>query len=503
MKASVEQPRIKVYLHKVVRRTIMADGVGVSGRFASMPRLIDLTPFLGDGGSVRTQKGTRDPAGGFQITFVDKPQPGEPDAYDTGMGPGSFESLYGLIEPMDVVEIRMGRKPGPVDKLPLIMRGFISEISRSEGMDPSGRPVRQVSVAGQDYGKLWQQLMIQYLPGYIVGEDAITAFRLYEKFGAGFETSQPGGKFLEQVIELVLNPYLSRMLPTPDPNARVKASLPRVIQIDNDQLIKHGTTSLSGSQNAEGSVQSILAQFLDVGAFNELFLEDREDGVWCVCRPNPFKTMAGKPIVEDAFIPDTLEILDDDIVSMNVSRTDSQVANYFWVYAQRFDLISDPMQRAQAATSAASGSVNLTKYQNTDSTLYGIKPMLVRSEMGADDETSFTSGLPEGEDTARKTRAGNWQNYRREQLVAQNKDNVAFEQGVLRIKGNSDLKAGIYLRVRRGSFSAEYYVHRVQQDFVPFQGWMTNVFVDRGTGFAKRAAMGGGADSPYLAELRK
>lgn len=497
MRARIEQPRIRVLLHKTVRRTSLAQGVPISGRFSSMARLIDLTPYLGDGGaSVRTQKGTREPGGGFQLVFSDKPNAGEPGASPPGMGAGSFESLYGLIEPMDVVEIRMGRGEETDARLPLIMRGFVSEVSRSESMDPGGQPSRQVSVSGQDYGKLWQQLEISYLPGYIVGQDTITAFRLFERFGVGFETSQSGGKFLQEVIDKILTPYLSRMLPG-------DSRLPRTIKVDTAQLIKHGTTSVSGSQNQEGSIHSILSTFLDVGAWNELFLEDREDGVWCVCRPNPFKTLAGKPIVADGYIPPTVEILDDDIVSMQLARSDTQVANYFWVRGQRFEFINDPVQRQAAASSATADSVNLTQYQNTSAVLYGIKPMIVGSEMGADAETSFTSGLPEAETRARAARIGNWQNYRREQLVAQNRDNVVLEQGFLRIKGNAAVRAGIYLRVVRGDFTAEYYVHRVQQDYTPYQGWFSNVYVDRGNGFAQRARRGGGSDSPYLAELRK
>ena len=49
-------------------------------------QMIDLTPFLGDGGGLHLVKSVREPAGGFHVTLVDRPT----------LHNGVFDSLYGL-----------------------------------------------------------------------------------------------------------------------------------------------------------------------------------------------------------------------------------------------------------------------------------------------------------------------------------------------------------------------------------------------------------------------
>lgn len=172
-------PLLRVTLHKTIGRKTIDDSEPVSVRFDRTDSEIDLSPFLGDGSSVATSKGVHDPAGGFTITIMDRP-------YVNG---GALESLYGVIEPMDFIEIRMKHSPNGSALVPIVMRGFISGVSRNETMGADGRPQRSVIITGQDYGKIWQMLQILFLPGYVIGQDLLTNFRLFERFGVGFETS--------------------------------------------------------------------------------------------------------------------------------------------------------------------------------------------------------------------------------------------------------------------------------------------------------------------------
>lgn len=483
VKVPVYNPGILVTLHKTVRRSSLDGNTTVSGRFKAIESKVDLTPFLGEGSSVRTSKGVREAAGGFTLTLADK-------GYSNGLG---VDTLYGIVEPMDFVEIRMTRQPTGSSGPPIVMRGFVSNVQRSEAMTPDGKPVRVVTITGQDYGKLWQMLQILYLPGYIVGQDTLSAFKLFERFGAAFKTAMTGGEFLAEVLDKILNPYVAGLMPENSPN-------PKAVTVDQAQIAKHGTTSVSGPQNREGTIYDLLRTYLDVGVWSELFLEDREDGVYCVWRSNPYKNVAGQKIQEDAPDATVIDLPDDDVVSLVVSRSDANVANYYWVRSPTFELVSDIYRKLFAFTGDNS-SVDLSHYANSNAKLYGIRVMMVGTEMGGDDVPSFNSGQDENGHKKRDASQVNWINLRRQYLVEQNKDNVVFESGSMRIKGNENIRAGMYVRLLRGQFEAEYYVSQISHDYVPFQGFFSTLTLERGRGFIERARRDGGSASPYYAEL--
>jgi hypothetical protein len=475
-------PNIKVTLHKTIKRKMIAGGTPASTRFQGIDKEIDLTPYLCESSGVRVSKSVQDPAGGFSVTLGDKPNKGL-------LG---FETMYGLIEPMDFIEIRMRHGVG-VGLPPVVMRGFVSSIGRSESIGADGKPARTVSISGQDYGKLWQMLQILFLPGYIVGEDTLTSFKLFERFGVGFKTGQSGADFLKEVVEKVLNPYVKKLMPENTGN-------PKEFKLDR-VVAKHGTTSVSGVSNQEGTIYNLLRVYLDVGVWNELFVEDEDDGVYIVYRPNPYKSVAGKKIQDDAPDVKVVDLPGDDILSFNVERTDADVANYYWVHGARFDLNTEVYRKQLTATGEDRKTVVLDTYENSSSQLYGIRAMFVETMMGGDDVTSFTPGLPENDQKKRDTSIANWLNDRRRILVEQNKDNVVLEHGMIRIRGNEEMRAGRFVKVKRGDFSAEYYISRVSHDYVPFQGFFTTLQVERGMGFVERAKRGAPA-SPYLAEMR-
>lgn len=437
---------------------------------------------------MRTSKSVRDAAGGFGLTIADKPFKGN---YAGSM---TFETLYGLIEPMDFIEIRMRHAPPTTggSKPPVVMRGFVSSVSRSETMGADGRPQRAVSISGQDYGKLWQMLQILYLPGYVIGEDILSSFKLFERFGVGLENGMTAGDFVTQVVQKILNPYLANLMPTNSPN-------PTAVQLDVS--VSHGTTSVTGPQNQEGAIYDLLRSYSDVGVWNELYLEDREDGVYCVYRPVPALDINGNLIQSDAPKPVYVDLPDTDVIAVNVSRSDANIANYYWVRAPRFELASDIYRQQFAIQSADKATVLLDAYANSSSQLYGNRVMYADTQQGGDEVTSFSSGLPAAEQSKRDTSMAGWITDRRTIMVEQNKDNVLLESGMIRVRGNEAIKAGMYVRLRRGKFQASYYVVQVDHDYIPFQGFFSTLTVERGTGFVERVKRGGGADSPYLAEL--
>lgn len=477
----IYEPDVQVWLHKTIQRKTTNGKDAVSQRFqgCAQDQKIDLRPYLGEGSGVQTSKGVRDPAGGFQLVLVDKPDG----------TPMSFESLYGLIEPMDLIEIRARHGvPDDPSQAPILMRGFVSNVSRQEGIDGDGRPQRRVVVAGQDYGKVWQILQISYHAGYLVGQDFISGFGLFEQFGVEAKTVQSSKEFFESIVNKIINPFLDRMLPSNTP-------MPRSVQADS--WVSKGTVS-PAIQTQQGSMYELLRYFGDVGPWNELFIEDREDGVYAVYRPNPYMdATSGELIQDDAPTPIYVDVPDVDVITMGVSRADFDVANYYWVQSPRFNLVNQAYQK-QEASASGDKTVVLGDYPNSSANLYGIRLMSLETQQGATTSTTQNTGAKAAQVQEGQQTEVEWMADRRRIVSDSNKDNVLFERGSMRLRGNEELKPGRYLRLQRGDFTAVYYIVSVDHEYQPYYGFFTTVQLERGTGFIERIRS---ERSPYMAEL--
>lgn len=590
-------PQISVRLYKTISRKTIDGQSAVSARYKGKSPYIDLTPFLGDTSSVRTSKSVREPAGAWSITIADQARQ-TMGSIDIGLS--TLETVYGLVEPMDVIEIRMwnglGTRPAV---LPIKMRGFVSEVQRGQIMGDDGKPQRQVIISGQDYGKIWQMYQILYLAAYAEGKTLLTSFALAELFGGGVVSTMKAGEFIATIVDKIINPFLENMKPDDDkdkkrPSSSVKreqievgqkmakekdkvkesvADLPDQMQqlqalraagqgdsqeaqdlqasivsrsqeakasteaindkyqprydslgrelkvlnmgspiqlLKKDITVKHGVINLS-NMDLQGTLYDIAKYHGDVGVWNELYIEDREDGVYCVYRPIPAlflstpKGAKSRKIQDDAPDPVYVPIPDSAVTSISVARSDANVANFFWVQNGRYDIIDD-MQRKLAAIPSDDDKVSLKGYPNSDPKYYGTRPMFATTQQGDDAVTSGTSGLPEGEQKKRGEQFLSWLDRRRKQMMDMNKDNVVYERGTIRLKGGpmrksgECMKAGDYAQIQFGTMSWEAYVVQIDDEFAPYQGYTTTLTFERGTGFAERAKMEGGTQSPWLAE---
>jgi hypothetical protein len=473
---------------KNVGRTAVAGSVPVSDRFAgTQNRTIDLAPFLGDGGGVRVSKSVRAAAGNFTVHLTDEIKL---DAQD---------SLYGLIEPMDVIEIRMAGDAYKNPTLPIMMRGFVGSVRRVQSMTMNGQPQRSVIITGHDYGKIWQILQIFYMPNVPSTGNLITSFPFYARFGITFNIEQMG-TFVGEVFDKIVNPYIVNM-----GDIGGNADTSPLLEIQQDIQVLHGKVSPYGIGSwGGGSVYDLLSSFGDIKAWNELFIEDREDAPYVVYRPNPFKTADSKEFIQEIIEDEAPAVIDidlTDVIGYDVGRSDDDVANYFWVDAPRFMLNYDETMRAFAYYGAPD-TFFIQNYGNVDPKLYGTRKMQVSTDQGGDGESTNGNGTPDGapRQDDRDALIG-WMNERRLQLIAQNKDNVVFENGSFNLKGNENIRAGTYLRLTHGNMQSLYYVVAVNHDYKPFGHFMTSAQVERGTGFIDRAQQGSGLASPYWAEI--
>jgi hypothetical protein len=496
-----DTPRIQVWLYKTISRTTLDGQAGVSTRYAGKDERINLAPFLQVGSAVRTTKGVREPAGAFAISFADRPQGSWSAPSGTPFSAAQLETVYGLVEPQDMVEIRMwsGRGAYPKQNYPLVMRGFVSRVGRTVTMSDDGKPINSVVITGQDYGKIWQMYRVLHLAAYMGGKALLTNFALSEMFGLKAVNSLAAPEFVRTMITKVINPFLNEMLPDNTP-------LPKEIQTGDTIAVKHGTVNQS-YQQMEGSIYDILRFHGDVGIWNELYLEDREDGVHCVYRPIPAMSISpgaddSNLIQDDAPEPIFVPISAGDIVTVDVARTDANVANFFWVNGARLDLIDD-MTRKLMAIQKDDKKVSTAEYPNTALKFYGLRPMMAETQQADDEVKNQGSGEDKAGQDERSKKNESWIDKRRRVMMEMNKDNVVLECGTIHVKGGQlrpdgeTMKAGDYARIRRGQTVSDNYVVQLDNDFQPFQSFTTTLTVERGEGFINRAAMEG---SPYLAE---
>lgn len=478
-------PAISVKLRKNVGRSTIAGGLPVSSRFSGQTKTIDLAPYIGDHGAIRVSKSVRAGAGTFILEITDQ------------INLAGQDSIYGLIEPMDVVEIRMTGDAYKNPTIPMMMRGFVSSIRRTQVMTARG-PERKVIITGLDYGKIWQIIQIFWMPNAPPPANLITSFPFFSQFGVTFNI-QLMADFLVQVFDQIVNPYILNM-----GDIGGAADTSPLLQIQKDVQVLQGKISPWGIGAWGGSIYQLLTTFGDVNAWNELFIEDREDAPYVVYRPNPFKTADSKNFIQDINLdlaPAVIDVALDEIIAGDVGRSDENVANYFWVDSPRFTLNYTDTIRA-FAYSGNPESFFVQKYGNNDPRLYGIRKMQIDTSQGGNQESDSGNGSPQG--PARQTNQGaylGWMSQRRQELIDQNKDNVVFEDGGFRFKGNEKVKAGTYIRLTHGNMQSLYYVVSVTHDYRPFDSYLTHATVERGTGFIDRSQQESGSASPYWGEI--
>jgi hypothetical protein len=479
MAITVYTPAIQVTLFKVVQRSAGTDGA--AARYTAAQRTVDLTPYLGDAGAVRTAKALSEAAGGFSITFADKTDPAISD------------SAYAVIEPMDGIEIRAARSPNLYagGNLPLIMRGYVISVRRAESVDAEGNPQRAVIVQGQDAGALWLlnnlYFMLSTLPVSQGGsKDYLSIFQLNAVTGIAPQLYS-ANQFMQTFVDQVVNPRV-RMLDIVSsnqfPTFTVAASVP------------DGAVYPQQGINLDAmSLWQAASMFAD-RPWNEFFIQDLEAGPQLVFRPVPYKDLTGNYIINGAVDPGTINLDIAAVVALDVMRSNARVANFWWVPVGNSSLLTNG-----AATTAAliSGEPLETGYENNDPNLYGVRRMEAASNLLPTSIGAIPGMLPPAERQTAAADITQWNIARATQLKLMNHDNSVYEEGTALVQGNENLVIGKYLHLTRGALVADYYIERVAHSFSPMKTWTTNLAMVRGTGFLNRIKYTG---SPSAAEGR-
>lgn len=473
----VDMPTITVTLRKLVGRQANAN----AERYTAGQVEIDLTPMLGDGTSIRTSKSLYEAAGNWSISLGDQVRQ---EIRDT---------IYALVEPMDLIEIRASRWPHlhAGKKLPLVMRGFVSSVRRGEAMDGEGNPQRGVTITGQDYGKLW--LIHQILPQalyFAIIEPVFGPF--YTQTVTGIDAVwRPAAEVIKLLTLDVVNKRVQELGRARASNVQPADSTPLVQPFAFTSTVPEGFVSPLRIGPFSGPYWG-LAELISDKPWNELFIDDvgpvGREVPTVTFRPAPFRNLAGGYIMPGAADPGTAQMDHADVLSLDVQRSDRRVGNFFWVPPGPGML--DSSNRNSIMT-MLEGKAQDFSYGNNSPALYGIRRMEVQTNLAPSlqglDEAAPESGV----------RMVQWHEHRATQLKDMNRDNAALEEGSMTLRANEALRPGRYLRLTRGDMVADYYMTGVSHSFQPLRSWTASVTLVRGTGFLERVKMKG---NPAYAE---
>lgn len=486
MTVSVDTPDIQVTIIKRVARS----RVGESTRFLGRQRRIELRDFLGDGCGVSVSKNLDRPDGSFTVTLVD-----QGDFRQSDSGRGVLDSVYGVAEPMDYIEIRMARRPFEYKtQMPIVMRGFVSRVRRSKFMQ-GDKPVRKVEIIGQDFGKIPLMVRIFLRADYGQGFDESTtnflsSFRLFARTGK-FGYLESPKQFMTDCVSL-LNTYLGKMADFTGTRDAVP-TLTLESSVTDGQISPFAMQMFGGDEG--GSVWELMSSWADV-PWNELFIEDRDTGPFVVYRPCPIFGLDDKPLkpLGAAALPTDVTVESADIQVFDIVRSDDDVANYFWVQA--------PISTLQTISylnieSVANGQVFVPNNPNCDPLLYGLRRVAAQSNQMDPRWQLGDDSADANKQVEYSQRQKDWITRRRDQLIAMNQDNVIFENGVMVIKGNERIRVGTYITVQEGGLKWLAYVRQVTHRFQAFGNFTTSIVFSRGTNFLRRVQLN---PSPYYLE---
>lgn len=475
---------------------------GVSQRAEmKIPRYLDITPFIDDSGYVSTNRSLYSPIGTFDIHMNDR---GFNLKSDTELSPfkaflnqygfsfdGSGEPLdclYGLIEPMDMIEIYMsGTK---TNEPPIVMRGFVRDIARDESFDNNGQPMRNISVSGTCLGSAFdiykiciaKELNTQGNTNLFMTDSDWA--KVYG-FNDGNPLPQLCGDFMQTMTNFINTKFMAA-LGYPD----IKTSI----------SVNDGKVLVSNISSYEGAFWGVMIERADT-PWNELFIEDTKDATQLVYRPTPWVDLnnelcqtepdgkSRKGLVK----PVVINIPSNELKSLSVTRGDSRIFNYVSLDSSFVSLTG----RSDHQRAMLNPLYQYFDYENNNPNIYGIRRLDAALYQVPESFAKYPAQQLAKE--ADKD-AGDSLSYafnRRRQLALMNADNVVLEDGSMIIKGNENVKCGMYISITRGKMINQYYVVGVTHSFVPFQSFTTTVDFIRGTGFVGRNRL---ETAPHLLE---
>lgn len=287
-------------------------------------------------------------------------------------------TIYDKIEPMTYAEIKMRRVN---DQLTTVIRGFVNAVERRVDL-ATGRPIRLITISGENYGKLFRITFLRYLLGFnpifnvglssqTVGPGVASLSGSPLFFGYAIDMVTKPNKLsdlirvsfknlivntFDNTRKLVFDRKHSVPLTAPlDANARAELnkSLPDFIaDIDDDGVnqVRELNLDLSLVDPRLGTTDMSVYDFFEYLAckpFNEMYTEDTDQVSYFVFRPAPWRDRYGnfigatafnKSAAQNSYVPppgredydEIIAIPFTDIISFQLQRNDNDTFSYFF-----------------------------------------------------------------------------------------------------------------------------------------------------------------------------
>ncbi len=428
---------------------------------------IELAPYLQEGSSVTTTKSISSPHNSFTIRVGDR----LPDSM--------VDSLYGLVEPMDALEIRMSRDGAPQ----MVMRGLVTDVHLDETIN-GNNPNRSVIITGGDSGRFFHMLQIHSLKGTPTTEMYLGMAGQFMKDKHNIPFMELTAiEFIDAIFNEIINAHIAKIGNSALPPFSVDTSGADPV----DKVYPFGFQS-----NPDGTMWSHIVKHGNIGPFYECLVEDTEGGVDFIYRKPALKTLSADgsgSYIFPATSAGEFIIPPVDIATIRSSRGEHDVANWYFVQSGKggFDVDMDTKLRSLIDDGS---KLSKAGYPNCQESLYGFRSMEVTTWHGS----YVVRGMKEDEN---KAASNSWVTYLDKQielLQNSNVDNVVFESGSITCKGFPEYKPGNYFRTQwRSGLLSTGYIQSVTHTFEPFRSYTCTLNFIRGTGFANRT----GQPAPY------
>lgn len=455
-------------------------------------------------------------------------------------------TLYDMVEAMDYCEIAVKRENSD-NKPRTIIRGFVSRVFKSTGIR-DGKPQRYIAISGEDYGKIVKMSYIHYAVGldpYQVIRGAGTQAPLSAGYGIDAATKPcPPSTFVRAIFDTFILPNFNNVKAFIDPRSatnqqganNINTALQSLTEQNHkdefgDFLTDIDDDGVDGKRNLDLNLEIVDrmagAKETPVDAFlmemaglpwNEIFIDNAPNKSFLVFRPVPFRDRNGQYVgathltgsgldVTNEDRADTelpISIPSEDIIGCQMQRGDDEVYNYYFVDSI-YSPISERFEDVMRSRAVQDQKLKNPHYVVGDTTfdsgttlpasekleysrieLFGFRKAVFTTRFlstapGVEDINSLY-GSASGPAQLSMITTGDTLNR---VLFDSYEHNSVLENGTFEIKGNENIRPGMFIKTTDARHNAEpsvYYVLDVAHTIVPFETFTTTLLVSRGEG---------------------
>ncbi len=438
--------------------------------------------------SITTNKDLGNPAGSFSINFV-------PRKDDKGY------TWFDKLDAYDYVQIELKGINDP--DFAVVMRGIIDTVNKSESWD-GGTPNRVITVSGRDFGCLLTDHQIAYVPelGQDQALEGMLTYLAWKNFIPGNVNAQTAFDTIwdrfEFSLDLEVGAGSNRWSATGEAE-RLGEQVKQKFGRKAEAFFPDDKTNLWHLKGYEGSYWNAFAQYQDK-PWHELFVYDvpkESSGAYLILRPSKLKDAKGNyhksvnDLLSNALMyPPDFKFYSRDLISMNVSKSQAEVFNYFLTIpalqlltkiAWRgfclstnkgdFTKSENPYFQSSNFYPAYMGKYGVRKYEATTYFINLDVGQLEKKESNKqlqyETEVAAPAFLKKGVERTRT-------------LVAWFLHNEFLLSGNIDIAGTNQAIVGTYAQHWDDPASMEYYTEGVSHSWVLFQSFRTSLRVTRG-----------------------